>query len=67
MEKQVHKLTNGWIVGFGVVFEGTLVESYCGKYLTDRKRVDYIRVRTSVSGPELKVPAHNLKFVMSHK
>lgn len=63
-KKQKHKQKTGWIVGFGFCFDGTLKsevslgEDY--KYFVSSKRVDYVRVRLTTTGPEIKVPAINI-------
>lgn len=57
----------GWIVGFGFCFDGTLcTEVGLGensKYFSPTKRVNYVRVRQTPTGQELKIPATNLKLI----
>lgn len=57
----------GWIVGFGFCFNGTLcTDTGLGencKYFTATKRVNYIRVRQTPTGQELKIPAANLSMI----
>jgi len=59
--------SSGWIVGFGFCFNGTLcTETNLGpgyKYFRASKRVNYVRVRTTPMGKELKVPTSSIKLL----
>lgn len=55
---------SGWIVGFGFCFNGTIVTEVglgenC-KYFRASKRVNYVRVRETPTGRELKVPINSI-------
>ncbi len=59
--------TTGWIVGFGFCFNGYICkesrEDGGYKYFRSTKRIDYVRVRLTPTGKEIKVPAKNIKRV----
>ena len=66
-KKQKHKLKFGWIVGFGFCFNGSIEKEGSGqssyKYFKPTNRVDYVSVRTSTAGKEIKVSAYDLRLV----
>ncbi len=52
--------TKGWIVGFGFCFNGSIETDPEGNYFSASKRINYVKVKISPTGKEIKVPAHNL-------
>lgn len=60
------KEETGFIVGFGFCFNGTLHKNGIDqglKYFVATKRVNYVRVRKTVSSRELKIPASCIKLL----
>lgn len=62
---QGYKKKTGWIVGFGWSYEGSIEKDGNDKYFNATKRVNYVRVRTTPTGSEIKVPMNNI--VLTHK
>jgi len=66
-EVQKHKEMCGWIVGFGFCFNGTIVKEGEGdfsfSYFRAKKRVNYVRVRVTPQGKELKIPLSYIKGI----
>jgi len=64
---QKHIQQTGWIVGFGFCFNGTIEKEGSGdfafKYFRAKKRVNYVRVRVTPMGKELKIPLSCIKIV----
>lgn len=59
--------TVGWIVGFGFCFDGSIIKQGMGadawKTFKASKRHNYVRVRLTPTGKELKILAKNIKKV----
>lgn len=66
---QKHKQQTGWIVGFGFCFDGTITGHGGNDYTTfdDRKRVNYVKVRTTPTSPERKVPIESIVLNLDNK
>lgn len=55
------KPRTGWIVGFGWIYNGEITEEYGDQnQLINRTRINYVRIRTSPTGKEIKVPVDNV-------
>ena len=57
-----HAVSEGWIVGFGFVFNGSIIKQDGDKYFKKSKRVNYVRVRTTPTSKELKIPLKNIRL-----
>ena len=59
--------TTGWIVGFGFCFDGSITKQGMGdgswKTFKSTKRHNYVRIRLTPTGKEIKVLAKNIKKV----
>ena len=62
IEKLYHK-KEGWIVGFGYVFNGKVCQDAEDgyRYFQFDKRVNYVRVRVTAMSPELKIPLSKIQ------
>lgn len=59
--------TIGWIVGFGFCFDGSIIKQGIGdgawKTFKSTKRHDYVRIRLTPTGKEIKILAKNIKKI----